>query len=233
MPRSRPHRRDQGAGAALATCFGKQGRRAACRLLFYHLIFIFLTEAHGWSRNGDFPWIGVAFLCLEMKGGRHIFLAADFTVGKHACRPDTPFNGWLRGTERFPVRTPRAATKRTRALASEQLLQVLKVPRGLSLSPPPTLSIVPVIFCPVVRPRLRRGRRTDVLYRAGRPNHAVTCKMCPGFFVCGDCFNRQSYQHPPDHQVRGKPPARAAFFGRAASCWVCADELFTLASARG
>jgi len=168
-----------------------------------------------------------------MKGGRHIFLAADFTVGKHSCRPDTPFNGWLRGTERFPVRTPRAATKRTRALASEQLLQVLKVPRGLSLSPPPTLSIVPVIFCPVVRPRLRRGRRTDVLYRAGRPNHAVTCKMCPGFFVCGDCFNRQSYQHPPDHQVRGKPPARAAFFGRAASCWVCADELFTLASARG
>ncbi|CAM9198823.1 unnamed protein product [Scytosiphon promiscuus] len=43
--------------------------------------------------------------------------------------------------------------------------------------------------------------RPDVLYRAGRPDYAVTCRVCEGFFVCGDCFNRQSYQHAPDHQL--------------------------------
>eukprot|EP00752_Nemacystus_decipiens_P005205 g4724.t1 len=46
-----------------------------------------------------------------------------------------------------------------------------------------------------------RSNRPDVLYRAWRPNHAITCRVCPGFFVCGDCFNRQSYQHTPEHQL--------------------------------
>ncbi|CAM9284409.1 unnamed protein product, partial [Hapterophycus canaliculatus] len=46
-----------------------------------------------------------------------------------------------------------------------------------------------------------RSMRSDVLYRARRPDHAVTCRVCEGFFVCGDCFNRQWYQHNPDHQA--------------------------------
>ncbi|CAM9833355.1 unnamed protein product [Ectocarpus sp. 8 AP-2014] len=46
------------------------------------------------------------------------------------------------------------------------------------------------------------SNRPDVLYRSRRPNFAVTCKVCEGFFICGDCFNRQSYQHAPDHQAR-------------------------------
>ncbi|CAM9206897.1 unnamed protein product [Ectocarpus sp. 6 AP-2014] len=45
------------------------------------------------------------------------------------------------------------------------------------------------------------SNRPDVLYRSRRPNFAVTCKVCKGFFICGDCFNRQSYQHAPDHQL--------------------------------
>ncbi|CAM9760077.1 unnamed protein product [Ectocarpus sp. 4 AP-2014] len=45
------------------------------------------------------------------------------------------------------------------------------------------------------------SNRPDVLYRSQRPNFAVTCKVCKGFFICGDCFNRQSYQHAPDHQL--------------------------------
>ncbi|CAM9356221.1 unnamed protein product, partial [Ectocarpus fasciculatus] len=46
------------------------------------------------------------------------------------------------------------------------------------------------------------SNRPDVLYRSRRPNFAVTCKVCKGYLICGDCFNRQSYQHAPDHQAR-------------------------------
>lgn len=69
----------------------------------------------------------------------------------------------------------------------------------------------------IVHLRTRRGR-PDVLYRAWRPNHAITCRVCPGFFVCGDCFNRQSYQHTPEHQVGRRRHDQAACRFRSQDC---------------